>query len=176
MRRPVTDAERQTLMANPELVMFAPQHQGIHPTVFLLVIPVITMVILGALLWFTDMGRTLIDSAPMASCFVFIAVCVLVPWICLRIKWWYDDAYGCDRELRGYLRHENLTVEVVRIAGVVPERAEVYAEGDEGPFMFGIAGTRNTFVPEVCTKVALLSTGEIGLAVRPDPRTQSFLS
>jgi len=174
MRRPVTEAERQTLMANPELVMFAPQHQGIHPTVFLLVIPVITMVILGALLWFTDMGRTLIDSAPMASCFVFIAVCVLVPWICLRIKWWYDDAYGCDRELRRLLTR-GLMVERVHITGVVPQRAEVYAEADGEQFLIGIASTRNTFVPDVGEDVAILYADDASMLVRPDPRTLSLL-
>ncbi len=177
MTRPITDAERQLLLDNPELVMFTPRHQGLEPVMFLLFVPVASMVVLGGVLYFTGALFTLVNTAPVASCLAYVAICgALMPFACLRAKTWYDEAYGCNRELRGYLRHENLTVEVVRIAGVVPERAEVYAEGDEGPFMFGIAGTRNTFVPEVGTKVALLSTGEIGLAVRPDPRTQSFLS
>ena len=174
MRRPVTEAERQTLMNNLELVMFAPQHLGIHPTVFLLVIPMITMVILGALLWFTDTGRALIDAAPMASCFAFIAVCVLVPWICLHIKREYDDAYGCDRELRRLLSRD-LLVERVHITGVVPQRAEVYAESDGEQYLIGIASTRNTFVPDEGTDVAVLYADDASMLVRPDPRTLSLL-
>lgn len=171
----MTDAERQVLMDNPELVMFAPQHQGIHPTVFLLVIPVITMVILGALLWFTGTGKAFIDAAPIASCLAYVAVCTLTPWICLHIKRRYDDAYGCDRELRRLLSRD-LVVERVHITGVVPQRAEVYAEADGEPCLIGIASTRNTFVPDVGTDVAVLYAGDASMLVRPDPRTLSLLT
>lgn len=177
MTRPITEAERQLLLDNPELVMFTPRHQGLEPIVFLLFVPVASMVALAGVLYLTGTLFTLVNTAPVASCLAYVAICgALMPFACLRAKTWYDEAYGCDRELRGYLTHEGLTVEVVRITNVVLERAEVYAEGDQGPFMFGIAGTRNTFVPEVGAKVALLSTGETGLAVKSDPRTQSFLS
>ena len=74
------------------------------------------------------------------------------------------------------MQQERLTVEVVRITGVEPQRAEVYAEGDDGPFVFGIASTRNTFVPEVGMKLALVRAEERDLAVRPDPRTSSIVS
>ncbi len=174
MRRPVTDAERETLMANPELVMFAPQHLGIHPTVFLLVIPVITMVILGALLWFTDTGRALVDAAPTVSCLAFVAISTLTPWPCLHIKRKYDDAYGCDRELRRLLARD-LVVERVHITDVLPQKAEVYAESDGGRYLIGIASTRNTFVPDVGDDVAVLFAGDASMLVRPDPRTLSLL-
>lgn len=173
--RPITQDERQTLMDNPELVMFMPRHRGLSPVTFLLVIPAATMAILAGTLLLTGTLFTLAEAAPVPSCIAFVALCVLAPWVCLRIKMWYDEAYGCDRELRTLLRADDLVVEVVRIAGVALQRAEVYAEGDDGPFMFGIASTRNTFVPQEGTRLALIRTGEVYLAVRPDPRTSSFV-
>lgn len=174
MRRTVTEEERQTLMANPELVMFAPRHLGIHPTVFLLVIPVTMMAILGALLWFTGTGLALINAAPTASCLIYVAICTATPWACLFIKRWYDDAYGCDRELRRLLKRD-LEVERVHITGSVPQRAEVYAEVDGKQYLLGIASTRNTFLPEVGTDVAILYAGDETMCVHPDPRVQSLL-
>gem|GEM_PF-6789882 len=176
MARPLTENERQVLMDNPHLVMFTPRHQGIGPVVFLLVIPVTTMVLLGGLLFLTGAANAMVNTAPVISTLAFVAICSLMPFVCLRIKTWYDDAYGCDRELRGLLKQRDLTVQVARITGVVPQRAEVYAETDDGPFMFGIASTRNTFLPETDTKVAIIDAGEVSLAVRPDPKTQSLLS
>lgn len=174
MARPITQEERQTLMEHPELVMFKPRHRGLKPVVFLLVIPVIAMVVLAAAIYFSETLFALVEAAPTLSCLTYVAMCTLTPWACLYVKNRYDEAYGCDRELRHLLRKEDLVVEVVRIRGIVPQRAEVYAEGDDGPFMFGIASTRNTFVPQVGSMIALLFTGEIGLAVRPDPKTVSF--
>ena len=177
MRRPITEQERQVLLDNPELVMFMPRHQGLEPVVFLLVIPVISMVVLAAALYLSGALFTLVEAAPVASCLAYVAICgVIAPLGCHYAKTWYDEAYGCDRELRGYLEQKGLTVEAVRITGFEPQRAEVYAEREEGPFMFGVAGTRNTFAPEVGSRIALLYTDEIGLAVRPDQRTQSLLS
>lgn len=176
MTRPVTQQERQLLSDNPELVMFMPRHQGLEPIVFLLVVPVISMVVLGGGLYLTGMLFTLVEAAPIALCLVYVAICaVLMPLACLRIKMWYDETRGCDRELRSYLRREDLVVEAVRITGFEPQRAELYADTKTGPLMIGIAGTRNTFVPEPGTRIALLYTGEIGLAVQPDPRTASLL-
>ena len=174
MARPITQEERRTLMEHPELVMFKPRHTELEPVVFLLVIPVATMVVLAGALYLTGTLFAVVEAAPMLSCLAYVAISCLTPWICLHAKTWYDEKYGCDRELRRLLRKEGLTVEVVRITGVVPMRAEVYALGDDGPFMFGIASTRNTFVPEEVTWLALVLTGEVGLAVRPDPRTSSF--
>ena len=174
MARPITQEERQILMDNPELVMFKPQHTGLQPVVFLLVIPVMTMVVIAGALYLTGTLFAVVEAAPVLSCLAYVAISCLMPWICLYAKNRYDEAYGCDRELRKLLRKEGLTVEVVRITGVVPQRAEVYAEGDDGPFMFGIASTRNTFVPQVGSRMAIVSTGEIGLAVRPDPKTSSL--
>ncbi|MBR3384561.1 MAG: hypothetical protein IKG69_05060 [Atopobiaceae bacterium] len=175
MTRPLTEEERQVLMANPELVMFKPRHTGMHPTVFLLVIPVTTMVVVAAIVYFAGLVDTLVEQSPVISCLLYVGLCaVVVPWSCLRLKWWYDDAYGCDRELRRYLAGD-VAVERVRITGFVPQRAEVYAEGDDGPFMFGIASTRNAFAPEEGTDVALLHAAGASMAVRPDPRTQSLL-
>ncbi len=175
MGRPITQEERQVLMDNTELVMFMPRHRGLEPVVFLLVIPVTTMVVLAGALYLTGTLFTVVEAAPTLSCLAYVAISTLMPWVCLRIKTWYDEAYGCDRELRALLRKEGLTVEVVRITGYVPERAEVYAEGDDGPFMFGIASTYNTFTPQKGTRVALIHTGERGLAVRPDPKTGSLV-
>ena len=174
MRRAVTEEERQVLMANPELVMFMPRHQGMHPTVFLLVIPVIAMVILGAILWLTGAGKALIDTFPMGTAFAYVAICTATPWVCLYIKRRYDDAYGCDRELRRLLARE-LEVGRVRITGVVPQRAEIYAVAGGEQFIIGIASTRNTFVPDVGTDIAILYAGETAMGVRPDPRTKSLL-
>ena len=174
--RPITQEERQILMDNPELVMFMPRHRGLEPVVFLLVIPVVTMVVLAAALYLTGLLFVVVEAAPVLSCLTYVAISTLMPWVCLRVKTWYDEAYGCDRELRRLLRQEGLVVEVVRITGFVPQQAEVYAEGDNGPFMFGIASTRNTFAPEVGTKIALIHTSSNALAVRPDPRTSSFTS
>ena len=176
MRRAVTDEERQVLMDNPELVMFMPQHQGLNPTVFLLVIPVTTMVVVAALLYFTGALSAVVETSPIVSCLAYVIVCaVIVPWSCLRFKWWYDDTYGCDRELRKLLAREELVVERVHVTGVVPQQAEVYIETDDGPSMFGIASTRNYFVPEAGNDIALLHTAEASMAVRPDPITESLL-
>ena len=175
MTRPLTEEERRVLMAHPELVMFKPRHTGMHPTVFLLVIPVTTMVVVAAIVYFAGLVDTLVERSPVVSCLAYVGLCaVVVPWSCLRLKWWYDDAYGCDRELRRYLAGD-VAVERVRITGFVPQRAEVYAEGDDGPFMFGTASTRNTFVPEKDTDMALLHAAGASMAVRPDPRTRSLL-
>lgn len=175
MRRPITQEERQTLMDHPELVMFMPRRRGLKPVVFLLVIPVATMVVLAAVLWLTGVLPVMVETAPVLSCLAYVGVCVLMPFACLRAKTWYDEAYGCDRELRALLGKERLTVEVVRITGVEPRRAEVYAEGDDGPFVFGIASTRNAFLPQEGTKLALIRAGGVDLAVRPDPRTSSLV-
>lgn len=176
MKRPVTDEERAVLMAHPELVMFMPQHTGMHPTVFLLVIPVLSMVVVALAFYLTGAYRTVVETAPILSCLAYVVVCaVIVPWSCLHLKWWYDDAYGCDRELRKLLARKDLEVERVRITGVVVQRAEVYIETDDGPSMFGIASTRNRFVPEEGTDVAVLHTAVASMVVRPDPKTQSLL-
>ena len=175
MARPITQAERQLLMDNPELVMFMPRHRGIQPVVFLLVIPVVTMVVLAGALYLTGTLFAVVEAAPVLSCLAYVAICSLMPFACLRVKTWYDKAYGCDRELRGLLRKEGLMVEVIRITGAALQRGEVYAEGDDGPFLFGIASTRNAFLPEEGTRIALIRTGEIDLAVRPNPRTSSLL-
>ena len=95
MARPITREERQLLMDNPELVMFMPRRQGLGSVVFLLVIPVTTMVLLAGALFITGAVYTLVESAPVLSTLVFVAVCVLAPWVCLRAKTWYDEAYGC---------------------------------------------------------------------------------
>ena len=174
MKRPVTEEERQVLMANPELIMFAPRQQGIHPTVFLLVIPVTTMVILAAVLWFTGAANVLVNTAPVASTLAFVAICVATPWACLYIKRQYDEAYGCDRELRRLLSRD-LMVEVVHITGSVLQRAEVYAEVDGQQFIIGIASTKNTFVPDTGSNVAILYADDATLCVKPDPKTQSLL-
>lgn len=175
MARPLTDEERQVLIENPELVMFMPQHQGIEPVVFLLVIPVTTMVLLAGVLYLSGALIPIVEAAPVLSALAYVAISVAMPFACLWAKTRYDDAYGCDRELRALLRKNDLTVKVVRITGVEPTRAEVYAEGDDGPLMFGTASTRNTFMPQVGEKVALLFGDNVGLAVRPDPKTQSLL-
>lgn len=175
MARPITQGERQTLMEHPELVMFMPRSGGLQPTVFLLVIPVTTMVLLAGVLYLTGALFSLVETAPVLSALAYVAFCVLMPWVCLYVKGRYDEAYGFDRELRELLRREGLTVEVVHVTGVEPQRAEVYAEGDDGPFMFGIASTRNTFVPQEGAKLALVRTGERDLAVRPDPRTKPLM-
>jgi len=172
--RPITQEEREILIENPELVMFKPQHAGLEPVVFLLVIPVTTMVVLAGAIWFCKPLLALVEAAPTLTCLAYVAISALMPWPFLYAKRRYDEAYGFDRELRRLLGKEGLTVEVVRITGVVPMRAEVYAVGDDGPFMFGIASTRNTFVPEEGTRIALVLAGEVGLAVRPDPKTSSF--
>jgi hypothetical protein len=173
--RPITKEERQTLLENPELVMFTPQHAGLKPVVFLLVIPVATMILLAAAIFLWDSLLAWVESAPTLSCLAYVAVCAFSPWPCLYAKRRYDEAYGFDRELRDLLQQEDLTVEVVRITGVVLQRAEVYAVGDDGPFMFGIAFTRNPFIPENGSRTAILHAGKVGLAVRPDPRTSSFV-
>jgi hypothetical protein len=173
--RPITQEERQTLLENPELVMFTPQHAGLKPVVFLLVIPVTTMILLAAAILLWDPLLAWVESAPTLSCLTYVAICALIPWPFLFAKRRYDEAYGINRELRGLLNREDLTVEVVRIVGVVLQRAEVYAEGDDGPFMFGIAFVRNPFVPEEGSSLALLHAGKVCLAVRPDPRTSSFV-
>lgn len=175
MARPITREERQTLMDNPELVMFTPQHAGLKPVVFLLVIPVATMILLAAAILLWDPLLAWVESAPTLSCLTYVAICALAPWPCLYAKRRYDEACGYDRELRALLGNEGLTVEVVRIVGVVLQRAEVYAVGDDGPFMFGMAFTRNPFVPEEGSLIAILHAGKVGLAVRPDPRTSSFV-
>ena len=175
MARPLTDEERQILRDNPELVMFMPTRRGLEPIVFLLVIPVVTMLLLSGALYASGLLFRLVDAAPALSSLVFVALCVAMPFVCLRAKTWYDEAYGCDRELRALLGRADVTVQVIRITGVVPQRAEVYAEADDGPFLFGIASTRNTFVPEVGERTALVSAGGRDLVVRPDPRTQSLL-
>lgn len=175
MARPITQEERQILMDNPELVMYTPQHAGLKPVVFLLVIPVATMILLAAAIFLWDPLLAWVESAPTLSCLTYVAVCALSPWPCLYAKRGYDEAYGFDRELRGLLNEEGLSVEVVRITDVVLQRAEVYAEGDDGPFMFGIAFVRNAFVPEEGSLIAILHAGKVGLAVRPDPRTGSFI-
>ena len=175
MARPITQEERQVLMDNTELVMFMPRRRGIEPVVLLFVIPVTTMVVLAGALYAAGVVGTLVETAPVLSCLAYVAVCSLMPFACLRVKTWYDEAYGCDRELRDLLGQEGLVVEVIRITGAVPQRGEVYAEGDDGPFLFGIASTCNTFLPEKGTKIALIRTGEVDLAVRPDPRTSSLL-
>lgn len=175
MARPITDAERQVLMDHPELVMFKPRRLGLEPVVFLLVIPVVTMALLAGVLFLTGAVFYLVDTAPVISTLVFVAVCSLMPFVCLRIKNWYDEAYGIDRELRALLREERLVVQVVRITGFVPQQAELYAETDEGPLMFGVASTVHTFVPEVGERMAVLYTDEVALGVRPDPLTQSLL-
>ena len=174
MKRLLTQEERRVLMQNPELVMFKPRHTGLDPVVFLLVIPVATMALLAGALYATGLLFILVEAAPMLSCLAYVTICVAMPFACLHAKTWYDEKYGCDRELRRLLRKEDLTVEVVRITGVEPTRAEVYAEAGDGPFVFGIASTRNTFVPEVGTRIALIDAGALGLAVRPDPRTSSL--
>lgn len=174
MARPITQEEREILLENPELVMFTPQHAGLKPVVFLLVIPVTTMVLLAAAILLWNPLLAWVESAPTLSCLAYVAICALMPWPFLFAKRRYDEAYGYDRELRSLLQREGLTVEVVRIVGVVLQRAEVYAEGDDGPFMFGIAFVRNPFVPEEGTLMAILHAGKVGLAVRPDPRTASF--
>ena len=176
MARPITREERQLLMDNPELVMFMPRRQGLGSVVFLLVIPVTAMAVLAGLLFDTGAVYILVESAPVLSTLTFVAVCVPAPWVCLRVKTWYDEACGWRRELQGLLGKDGLAVEVVRITVVVPQRAEVYADGDDGPFVFGIASTRNAFVPEVGMKLALVCAGERDLAVRPDPRASSFVS
>ena len=175
MKRPVTEEERQVLMANPELIMFAPQHQGIHPTVFLLVIPVTTMVILAAVLWFSGAANVLVDAAPVASALAYAALCVATPWVCLYAKRRYDEVYGCDRELQRLLSHD-LLVESVHITGSVPQRAEVYAEVDGQRLLIGIASTKNTFVPDAGSDVAILYARDATLCVRPDPKTQTLLT
>ena len=175
MARPITQEERRLLTEHPELVMFMPRRQGLSPVTFLLVIPATTMVVLAEALFLTGAVHTLVATAPEFSALAFVAVCALMPWVCLRAKTWYDEAYGWRRELRALLRQEGLSVEGVRITGVVPQRAEVYAEGDDGPFMFGIASVRNAFVPQVGSSLALVRTGERDLAVRPDPRTSTFM-
>lgn len=175
MKRPVTEEERQVLMANPELIMFAPQHQGIHPTVFLLVIPVTTMVILAAVLWFTGMADVLVNTATVASTLAYVALCAATPWACLYVKRRYDEAYGCNRELRQLLSRD-LMVEVVHITGSAPQRAEVYAEVDGQRLLIGIAFTKNTFVPDTGSNVAILYANNATLCVRPDPKTQSLLT
>lgn len=175
MARPITQEERQILLESPELVMFTPQHAGLKPVVFLLVIPVTTMILLAAAILLWDPLLAWVESAPTLSCLTYVALCTLVPWICLFLKRKYDEAYGINRELRGLLNREDLTVEVVRIVSVVLQRAEVYAEGDDGPFVFGIAFVRNPFVPEEGSSLALLHAGKVCLAVRPDPRTRSFV-
>lgn len=175
MARPITQEERGILLENPELVMFTPQHAGLKPVVFLLVIPVTTMVVLAGAILFWKPLLALVEAAPTLTCLAYVAICAFSPWPCLYAKRRYDEAYGFDRELRGLLQQEDLTVEVVRITGVVLQRAEVYAEGDDGPFMFGIAFTRNPFIPEDGSRMAIIHTGEIGLAVRPDPKTSSLI-
>lgn len=175
MARPLTDEERQVLMDNPELVMFMPRRRGFEPVVFLLVIPVTTMVVLGGALFLTGVASALVNTAPVLSTLVFVAICSLMPFACLRAKVWYDEAYGNDRELRELLRRKDLTVHVVRITGVVPQQAEVYVEGEDGSFMFGIASTCHTFLPQEGGQVALIYGENVGMAVRPDPRTQSLL-
>ncbi|MBQ3267742.1 MAG: hypothetical protein IJH08_07485, partial [Atopobiaceae bacterium] len=65
MTRPLTEEERQVLMANPELVMFKPRHTGMHPTVFLLVIPVTTMVVVAAIVYFAGLVDTLVEQSPV---------------------------------------------------------------------------------------------------------------
>ena len=175
MARPITREERRILLAHPELVMFKPQHTGIRPVVFLLVIPATTMILLAGAILLLPPVLALVEAAPTLSCLAYVAVSALMPWPCLFLKRRYDEAYGIDRELRGLLSRENLTVEVVRITGIVPHRAEVYAEGDDGPFMFGIGSTCNTFQPEEGTKIALVHAGDIGLAVKPDARTSSLI-
>jgi hypothetical protein len=173
--RPITQEERGILLENPELVMFTPQHAGLKPVVFLLVIPVTTMVVLAGAILFWKPLLALVEAAPTLTCLAYVAICAFSPWPCLYAKRRYDEAYGFDRELRGLLQQEDLTVEVVRITGVVLQRAEVYAEGDDGPFMFGIGFTHNAFVPEEGSLMAILHAGKVGLAVRPDPRTSSFV-
>ena len=176
MARPLTNAERQLLMESPDLVMFTPRRRGLKPVVFLLVIPVATAAVLASVLYLTGLLSVAVETAPVLSSLVFVAACVLMPFACLRAKTWYDNAYGCDRELRGYLAREDLVVEVARITGSVVQRAEVYAETEDGPFLFGIAGTLNTFVPKAGDKVALLKAQDIALAVRSDPKTSSLLA
>lgn len=176
MTRPLTEDERQVLMDNPELVMFMPRHRGMHPTVFLLVIPVAALVVVAGVVYLAGLAEVLVESHPVLSCIAYVGLCgVIAPFGCLRLKWWYDDAYGCDRELRRLLARD-LEVERVHITGVVPQRAEVYAESDDGPFMFGIASTRNAFVPEEGTDVAILLADDVAMVVRPDPRLSSLLS
>lgn len=175
MARPITQEERRILMDNPELVMYTPQHAGLKPVVFLLVIPVATMILLAVAIFLWDPLLAWVESAPTLSCLTYVAICALMPWPFLWAKRRYDEAYGFDRELRDLLQQEDLTVEVVRITGVVLQRAEVYAVGDDGPFMFGIAFTRNPFIPEDGSRMAIIHTGEIGLAVRPDPKTSSLI-
>ena len=166
MARPITREERRILLAHPELVMFKPQHTGIRPVVFLLVIPATTMILLAVAILLWKPLLALVEAAPTLSCLAYVAVSALMPWPCLFLKRRYDEAYGIDRELRGLLSRENLTVEVVRITGIVPHRAEVYAEGDDGPFMFGIASTCNTFQPEEGTKIALVHAARTSSLIR----------
>ena len=79
MARPITQGERQTLMENPGLVMFAPRHAGLSPVVFLLVIPVAAMVLLAAAIFLWNPLLAWVESAPTLSCLTYIAVCSLVP-------------------------------------------------------------------------------------------------
>lgn len=175
MARRLTDEERRVLTANPELVMFMPRRAGMHPTMFLLVIPITTMVVTAGVVYRAGLIDVLVERAPVLSCLAYVMLCaVIAPWSCLHLKWWYDGAYGNDRELRRRLA-EDVTVERVHITGFEPQRAEVYAEGDNGPFMFGIASTIHTFVPEEGTDVAILHAPDASMAVRPDPRTRSLL-
>ena len=68
MARPITQEEREILMENPELVMFMPQHAGLRPVVFLLVIPVTTMVVLAGAIWFWKPLFALVEAAPTLTC------------------------------------------------------------------------------------------------------------
>jgi hypothetical protein len=119
-------------MENPGLVMFAQRHAGLSPVVFLLVISVVAMILLAEAIFLWDPLLAWVESAPTLSCLTYIAVCAFSPWPCLYVKRRYDEAYGYDRELRRLLGREGLTVEVVRVTGLPPQRAEVYVEGATG--------------------------------------------
>lgn len=162
-------------MDNPELVMFAPRHAGLGPVTFLIVIPITSMIVVARAIWSWKPLFAMVKAAPRLSCLAYVVVCSLMPWFCLYVKRRYDRAYGYDRELRSLLSKEDLTVETVRITGVVPQQAEAYAEGDDGPRTISFAHMRNGFVPEEGSRLAIIHTGDTCLIVRSDPKTSSLI-
>ena len=175
MRRPLTETERQTLLANPELVMFVPQHRGITPVTFLLVVPVITGITLVGLFLAFGLFSDFVEAAPVASSLTFIAVCVISSFVFMFLKDWYDQAFGFNRELRQLLAG-SVAVEKARVTGFLPQKAEIYLEADGKPSAYCVFSAIHVFLPEQGTEIALLYSNNTCLVVQPSPQTQSLLA
>ena len=67
------------------------------------------------------------------------------------------------------LSHYDAVVQVVRIAGLELIRGEAYAQSDDGPFMFGFASMRNTFVPSVGERLATIYAERSASSCGPIP-------